>query len=147
MTFLRSQHIVQRGERAVVWFGIKSARKRLEVPEKTVVNGQVRERENNDFQRSRGRRGNISLQIFRRAADPLWRQARTNIKSQRRAHIAGSFTIIQVGPSDLISLDAILALPPVIHPRRPSHSFSPLSLPSSSLIRTSAGCVSYAVGG
>lgn len=91
MTFLRSQHIVQRGERAVVWFGIKSARKRLEVPEKTVVNGQVRERENNDFQRSRGRRGNISLQIFRRAADPLWRQARTNIKSQRRAHLAGSF--------------------------------------------------------
>ena len=66
------------------------------------------------------------------AEDPLWRhqKPKTNIKLQKTR------TQLVLSPSFT-----------VIHHRRPSQSFSPLSLPSSLLIRTSAGCISSILGG
>ena len=66
------------------------------------------------------------------AEDLLWRhqKPKTNIKLQKMR------TQLVLSPSFT-----------VIHHWRPSHSFSPLLLPSCSLIRTSAGCISSVLGG
>jgi hypothetical protein len=62
------------------------------------------------------------------------RNLKRTFNYKRRAHIALSPS--SVGPSD-----------PYLARRHSGSASSPLSLPSSSLIRTSAGCVSYVVGG
>jgi hypothetical protein len=123
----------------VAWFGLKSARKRQK--KRWLTEKREKGKQSNALQRPQG--DEETTFHFRYSQEHTTRNLKRTLTYKRRAHIAGSFTIIQVGPSDPITLDTILALPPVIHRRRPSHSFSSLSL---LLIRTSAGCVSYAVG-
>jgi hypothetical protein len=101
-------------------------------------------KQSNAFQRPQG--DEEPTFHFRYSQEHTTRNLKRTLNYKRRAHIAGSFTIIQVGPSDPY-LARRHSGSTSCHALSTSLTFLLPSLPSSSLIRTSAGCVSYAVGG